>query len=217
MAGRSSNAFVLPFGSLRPPRLPRSESHGFLHLQQTSALPRRTRWKRKGSSGSRSSTSTMHHGNGTEDMFRPTSLAQAGTDGEFSFSISLFTPYIAARRIPAPNSDQCAHGKQGSGRRAAVKKAVETQWLAGLGELQAADDFHLGRIRRTQGRSAGGHGAGRKPTTRGMTRELKQLAARHSQGRMVSMLEGGTTTYPHWAAARSPMSGRCRSRKQNQV
>jgi len=73
---------------------------------------------------------------------------------------------------------------------AAAKKAVETHWLPALENfkpqmifISAGFDAHkedlLGGMALVEADYAW------------MTRELKQVAARHSEGRIVSMLEGG--------------------------
>jgi acetoin utilization deacetylase AcuC-like enzyme len=127
----------------------------------------------------------VHHGNGTEDMFS----APAWHDKVLmaSFFQHPFYPY-SGTASPAPNmiNVPMAEGSGGS----AVKKAVESQWLPRLEAFRPQMVF-----------ISAGFDAHREDLLGGMalieddyvwmTRELLALAARHSQGRVVSMLEGG--------------------------
>jgi acetoin utilization deacetylase AcuC-like enzyme len=104
-----------------------------------------------------------------------------------SFFQHPFYPYSGTNN-PAPNmiNIPLAAGSGGG----AAKQAVETHWLPALENfkpqmifISAGFDAHkedlLGGMALVEADYAW------------MTRELKRVAARHSQGRMVSMLEGG--------------------------
>jgi acetoin utilization deacetylase AcuC-like enzyme len=104
-----------------------------------------------------------------------------------SFFQHPFYPYSGTAN-PAPNmiNIPLAAGSGGT----AAKKAVETHWLPALERfkpqmifISAGFDAHkedlLGGMALVEADYAW------------MTDELKQVAARHSQGRIVSMLEGG--------------------------
>jgi acetoin utilization deacetylase AcuC-like enzyme len=127
----------------------------------------------------------VHHGNGTEDMFS----AQQWQDRVMmaGFFQHPFYPYSGANN-PAPNmiNGPLAAGSNG----AVARKAVERQWLPAL------DDFEPQMIL-----ISAGFDAHREDLLGGLalveddyvwiTRELMKVAARHSQKRVVSMLEGG--------------------------
>ena len=170
--------------SLRPPRHP-GALDGFLHLQQY----RRGRGvclEKKGLERVAVIDFDVHHGNGTEDMFSPPQWQKRVLMA--SFFQHPFYPYSGTAN-PAPNMINVPLAAGSGG--AAAKKAVETQWLPALEKFQAADDFHFRRVRCAPRRPARAAWRSIEADYAWMTRELKQVAARHSQGRIVSMLEGG--------------------------
>jgi len=127
----------------------------------------------------------VHHGNGTEDMFSaPQWRDRVLMAGFFQHP---FYPYSGTGN-PAPNmiNVPLAEGSDG----AAAKKAVEAQWLPALESFKPQMLF-----------ISAGFDAHREDLLGGMalieadyawiTGELMALAARHSQKRIVSMLEGG--------------------------
>src|SRR5580700_2900920 len=127
----------------------------------------------------------VHHGNGTEDMFSPPQWQDRVLMA--SFFQHPFYPYSGTAN-PAPNmiNVPLAEGSDG----AAAKKAVETAWLPALEKfkpemilISAGFDAHredlLGGMALVEGDYAW------------ITGELMAVAARHSQRRIVSMLEGG--------------------------
>jgi acetoin utilization deacetylase AcuC-like enzyme len=127
----------------------------------------------------------VHHGNGTEDMFSPPHWHKRVLMA--SFFQHPFYPYSGTAH-PAPNmiNVPLAAGSDG----AAAKQAVETQWLPALENfkpqmifISAGFDAHredlLGGMKLVEADYAW------------MTHELKQIASRHSNDRIVSMLEGG--------------------------
>ncbi|MDP9007472.1 MAG: histone deacetylase family protein [Pseudomonadota bacterium] len=127
----------------------------------------------------------VHHGNGTEDMFSPMHWHKRVLMA--SFFQHPFYPYSGASN-PAPNmvNVPLAAGSDG----AAAKEALEKHWLPALESfkpqmifISAGFDAHkedlLGGMALVEADYAW------------MTHELLQVAARHSQGRVVSMLEGG--------------------------
>ena len=127
----------------------------------------------------------VHHGNGTEDMF---SLPQWRDRVLMaSFFQHPFYPYSGTAN-PAPNmiNIPLAEGSDGD----AARKAVEAHWLPALESfkpqmifISAGFDAHredlLGGLKLVESDYAW------------ITREMMTLAARHSQHRIVSMLEGG--------------------------
>jgi acetoin utilization deacetylase AcuC-like enzyme len=127
----------------------------------------------------------VHHGNGTEDMFSQPQWRDRVL--MTSFFQHPFYPYSGTAN-PAPNmiNVPLAAGSDG----AAAKKAVETEWLPALERFKPEMIF-----------ISAGFDAHREDLLGGMalvetdyewiTRELMALAARHSQKRIVSMLEGG--------------------------
>ena len=127
----------------------------------------------------------VHHGNGTEDMFSQPQWRDRVLMA--SFFQHPFYPYSGTDN-PAPNmiNVPLAAGSDG----AAAKKAVEAQWLPALETFKPEMIF-----------ISAGFDAHREDLLGGMalveadyawiTRELMALAARHSQQRIVSMLEGG--------------------------
>src|SRR5450755_4376192 len=127
----------------------------------------------------------VHHGNGTEDMFSPTHWHKRVLMA--SFFQHPFYPY-SGTSSPTPNMINVPLAAGSGG--AVTKKAVETQWLPALESfkpqmifISAGFDAHkedlLGGMALVEADYAW------------MTSQLKQVAARHSQGRIVSMLEGG--------------------------
>ena len=118
----------------------------------------------------------VHHGNGTEDMFSPPQWHKRVLMA--SFFQHPFYPYSGTAN-PAPNmiNVPLAAGSDG----AAAKKAVETQWLPALESFKPQMIF-----------ISAGFDAHREDLLGGMalieadyawiTRELKELAARHSRG-----------------------------------
>jgi acetoin utilization deacetylase AcuC-like enzyme len=127
----------------------------------------------------------VHHGNGTEDMFSPPHWHKRVLMA--SFFQHPFYPYSGTTH-PAPNmiNVPLAAGSDG----AAAKQAVETQWLPALENfkpqmifISAGFDAHredlLGGMKLVEADYAW------------MTHELKAIASRHSNDRIVSMLEGG--------------------------
>ncbi len=127
----------------------------------------------------------VHHGNGTEDMFSAPAWQERVLMA--SFFQHPFYPYSGTAN-PAPNmiNVPLAAGTGGEG----ARKAVEQKWLPALEEfrpemilISAGFDAHredlLGGMALVEADYAW------------MTRELMALASRHSQKRIVSMLEGG--------------------------
>jgi acetoin utilization deacetylase AcuC-like enzyme len=127
----------------------------------------------------------VHHGNGTEDMFSPPHWHNRVL--MTSFFQHPFYPYSGTAN-PAPNMINVPLAEGSGG--AAAKKAVETQWLPALDEFKPQMIF-----------ISAGFDAHREDLLGGMalveedyewiTEQLKGVAARHAQGRIVSMLEGG--------------------------
>jgi acetoin utilization deacetylase AcuC-like enzyme len=127
----------------------------------------------------------VHHGNGTEDMFSQPQWRDRVL--MTSFFQHPFYPYSGTAN-PAPNmvNVPLAAGSDG----AAAKQAVESEWLPALERFKPEMIF-----------ISAGFDAHREDLLGGMalveadyewiTRELMTLAARHSQKRIVSMLEGG--------------------------
>src|SRR6202521_1805605 len=127
----------------------------------------------------------VHHGNGTEDMFSAPQWRDRVLMA--SFFQHPFYPYSGTDN-PAPNmiNVPLAAGSDG----AAARQAIEAQWLPALADFQPEMIF-----------ISAGFDAHREDLLGGMalveadyawiTREMMALAARHSQQRIVSMLEGG--------------------------
>ncbi len=127
----------------------------------------------------------VHHGNGTEDMFSPPHWHKRVVMA--SFFQHPFYPYSGTSN-PAPNMINVPLAAGSGG--AAAKQALEKHWLPALEAfkpqmifISAGFDAHkedlLGGMALVEADYAW------------MTQELLKVAARHSQGRMVSMLEGG--------------------------
>src|ERR1700720_4703388 len=127
----------------------------------------------------------VHHGNGTEDLFSPPQCrARVLMTNFFQHP---FYPYSGTVN-PAPNMINVPLAAGSGG--AAAKQAIEAQWLPALENFKPEMIF-----------ISAGFDAHREDLLGGMalveddyawiTRELMALAARHSQRRIVSMLEGG--------------------------
>src|SRR6202041_265564 len=127
----------------------------------------------------------VHHGNGTEDMFSPPQWRDRLLMA--SFFQHPFYPYSGTAN-PAPNmiNIPLAEGSEGT----AARKAVEKEWLPGLEGFKPQMIFISPGFDAHKENLLGGM-ALVEADYEWMTRELKQVAARHSQGRIVSMLEGG--------------------------
>ena len=127
----------------------------------------------------------VHHGNGTEDMFSPTHWHKRVLMA--SFFQHPFYPYSGTSNS-APNMINVPLAAGSGG--AAVKEAVQRQWLPALEDFRPEMIF-----------ISAGFDAHKEDLLGGMalveadyiwlTRELKDVAARHSEGRIISMLEGG--------------------------
>jgi acetoin utilization deacetylase AcuC-like enzyme len=127
----------------------------------------------------------VHHGNGTEDMFSAPQWRERVLMA--SFFQHPFYPYSGTVN-PAPNMFNVPLPAGSGG--AAARKALEQTWLPALEAfrpqiilLSAGFDAHqedlLGGLALVEDDYVW------------LTRELMALAARHSQKRIVSMLEGG--------------------------
>jgi acetoin utilization deacetylase AcuC-like enzyme len=127
----------------------------------------------------------VHHGNGTEDMFSAPQWRDRVLMA--SFFQHPFYPYSGTAN-PAPNMINVPLAEGSGG--AAAKQAIEAQWLPAL------ENFKPEMIL-----ISAGFDAHREDLLGGMalveadyawiTHEMMALAARHSQQRIVSMLEGG--------------------------
>ena len=182
MAGRASNAFcaVRPCGHHATPL----RSMGFCIFNNVGVAAAYA-LEKKGLERVAIIDFDVHHGNGTEDMFSPPQWHKRVL--MTSFFQHPFYPYSGTAN-PAPNmiNVPLAAGSDG----AAAKQALETQWLPALESFKPQMIF-----------MSAGFDAHREDLLGGMalieadyawmTRELKVLAARHSEGRIVSMLEGG--------------------------
>jgi acetoin utilization deacetylase AcuC-like enzyme len=127
----------------------------------------------------------VHHGNGTEDMFSQPQWRERVLMA--SFFQHPFYPYSGTAN-PAPNMINVPLAEGSGG--AAARQAMETQWLPALEKfspqmilISAGFDAHREDL-------LGGM-ALVEADYEWMTRELMAVAARHSQNRIVSMLEGG--------------------------
>ena len=127
----------------------------------------------------------VHHGNGTEDIFSAPAWQERVLMA--SFFQHPFYPYSGSNSF-APNMINVPMPAGSGGE--AVRQAVEQRWLPALEAfkpqmilISAGFDAHrddlLGGMALIEADYAW------------MTRELMGLAARHSQRRIVSMLEGG--------------------------
>jgi acetoin utilization deacetylase AcuC-like enzyme len=127
----------------------------------------------------------VHHGNGTEDMFSAPQWQERVLMA--SFFQHPFYPYSGTVN-PAPNMINVPLAAGSGGEEA--RNAVEQKWLPALEEFKPQMIF-----------VSAGFDAHREDLLGGMalveadyawiTRELMSLALRHSQKRIVSMLEGG--------------------------
>jgi acetoin utilization deacetylase AcuC-like enzyme len=127
----------------------------------------------------------VHHGNGTEDAFSPSAWCERVVMA--SFFQHPFYPGSGTEN-PAPNmfNVPLAAGSDG----AAARRALTETWLPALEDFKPQMLF-----------ISAGFDAHREDLLGGlalveddyvwMTRELMKVAARHSEGRIVSMLEGG--------------------------
>ena len=127
----------------------------------------------------------VHHGNGTEDVFSQPQWRERVLMA--SFFQHPFYPY-SGTVSPAPNMINVPLAEGSGG--AAARQAIETRWLPALENfspqmilISAGFDAHREDL-------LGGM-ALVEADYEWMTRELMGLAARHSQNRIVSMLEGG--------------------------
>jgi acetoin utilization deacetylase AcuC-like enzyme len=182
MAGRAGNAFcaVRPCGHHATPL----RSMGFCIFNNVGVAAAYA-LEKKGLERVAIIDFDVHHGNGTEDIFSPPQWHKRVLMA--SFFQHPFYPYSGTAN-PAPNmiNVPLAAGSDG----AAAKQALETQWLPALESFKPQMIF-----------ISAGFDAHREDLLGGMalieadyawmTRELKELAARHSEGRIVSMLEGG--------------------------
>jgi acetoin utilization deacetylase AcuC-like enzyme len=139
----------------------------------------------------------VHHGNGTEDMFSAPQWQDRVMMA--SFFQHPFYPYSGTAN-PAPNmiNVPLAEGSDG----AAAKRAIETQWLPALEKFKPQMIFVSAGFDAHREDLLGGM-ALVEADYEWMTRELMALAARHSERRIVSMLEGG---YNLSALARSAVA-----------
>ena len=182
MAGRSGNAFcaVRPCGH----HATQMHSMGFCIFNNI-GIAAAYALEKKGLERVAVVDFDVHHGNGTEEMFSPPHWHRRVL--MTSFFQHPFYPYSGTGN-PAPNMINVPLTAGSGG--AAAKKAIETEWLPALAEFEPQMIF-----------ISAGFDAHREDLLGGMalveadyewiTRELKAVAARHSQGRIVSMLEGG--------------------------
>src|SRR5882672_2731462 len=182
MAGRSENAFcaVRPCGH----HATQVRSMGFCIFNNI-AVAAAYAVEKKGLDRVAIIDFDVHHGNGTEDMFSQPQWRDRVLMA--SFFQHPFYPYSGTAN-PAPNmvNVPLAAGSDG----AAAQKAVDSQWLPALERFRPEMIF-----------ISAGFDAHREDLLGGMalveadyewiTREMMTLAARHSQKRIVSMLEGG--------------------------
>ena len=127
----------------------------------------------------------VHHGNGTEDMFSPAHWHKRVLMA--SFFQHPFYPYSGTSN-PAPNmvNVPLAAGSGGT----AAKEAFDKHWLPALESFKPQMIFISAGFDAHKEDLLGGMALVEADYT-WMTRGLMQVAARHSQGRVVSMLEGG--------------------------
>jgi acetoin utilization deacetylase AcuC-like enzyme len=182
MAGRSANAFcaVRPCGHHATP----IRSMGFCIFNNIGVAAAYA-LEKKGLERVAIIDFDVHHGNGTEDMFTPPRWRERVLMA--SFFQHPFYPYSGTSNA-APNmiNVPLAAGSDG----AAAKQAIQSQWLPALEQFKPQMIF-----------ISAGFDAHREDLLGGMalveddyawmTRELMALAARHSDARIVSMLEGG--------------------------
>jgi acetoin utilization deacetylase AcuC-like enzyme len=182
MAGRAGNAFcaVRPCGH----HATQTRSMGFCIFNNI-AVAAAYALEKKGLERVAIVDFDVHHGNGTEDMFSAPEWQRRVL--MTSFFQHPFYPY-SGTASPAPNMINVPLA-EGSGGEAA-RRAVETEWLPALESFQPQMIF-----------ISAGFDAHREDLLGGMalieadyawiTHQLNEVAARHSKGRIVSMLEGG--------------------------
>jgi acetoin utilization deacetylase AcuC-like enzyme len=182
LAGRSSNAFcaVRPCGH----HATRVSSMGFCIFNNI-AVAAAHALQTKGLERIAIIDFDVHHGNGTEDMFGAPQWRERVL--MTSFFQHPFYPYSGTEN-PAPNMINVPLAAGSGG--AAVKTAVEEEWMPALEQFMPQMIF-----------ISAGFDAHREDLLGGMslveadyvwiTQQLMELAARHSQHRIVSMLEGG--------------------------
>jgi acetoin utilization deacetylase AcuC-like enzyme len=127
----------------------------------------------------------VHHGNGTEDMFSPTHWHKRVLMA--SFFQHPFYPYSGTSN-PSPNMVNVPLAAGSGG--AAAKEAFDKHWLPALESFKPQMIFISAGFDAHKEDLLGGMALVEADYT-WMTRGLMQVAARHSQGRVVSMLEGG--------------------------
>ncbi len=127
----------------------------------------------------------VHHGNGTEDMFSPPHWQQRVLMA--SFFQHPFYPYSGASH-PAPNMINVPLAAGSGG--VAVKKAVQEEWLPALEAFKPQLIFISAGFDAHKEDLLGGMSLVEADYV-WMTRELMAVAQQHSDGRIVSMLEGG--------------------------
>jgi acetoin utilization deacetylase AcuC-like enzyme len=182
MAGRSVNAFcaVRPCGH----HATQARSMGFCIFNNVGVAAAYALQK-KGLERVAVIDFDVHHGNGTEDMFSPPQWRKKVL--MTSFFQHPFYPY-SGTVSPAPNMINVPLAAGSGG--AEAKKAVEAQWLPALEEFKPQMLF-----------ISAGFDAHKEDLLGGMsllesdyvwlTRQLMDVAERHAQKRIVSMLEGG--------------------------
>ncbi len=127
----------------------------------------------------------VHHGNGTEDMFsRPQWQPKVLMASFFQHP---FYPYSGTAH-PAPNMVNVPLAAGSGG--AAAKQAVEEQWLPALETFKPQFIFISAGFDAHKEDLLGGMALVEADYV-WMTRELMEVAERHAEGRIVSMLEGG--------------------------
>jgi acetoin utilization deacetylase AcuC-like enzyme len=182
MAGRSANAFcaVRPCGH----HATRSTSMGFCIFNNVAAAAAYA-LEVKALERVAIIDFDVHHGNGTEDVFSAPEWRDRVLMA--SFFQHPFYPY-SGTEDPAPNMVNVPLAARSDG--AAVKAAVEEEWLPALDRFEPQMIF-----------ISAGFDAHRDDLLGGMslveadyvwlTRTLMDLAHRHADNRLVSMLEGG--------------------------
>jgi len=127
----------------------------------------------------------VHHGNGTEDMFSPPHWHKRVLMA--SFFQHPFYPYSGTSN-PSPNMINIPLAAGSGG--AVAKKAVETHWLPALESFKPQIIFISAGFDAHKEDLLGGMALIEDDYV-WMTRKLMEVADRHSEGRVVSMLEGG--------------------------
>jgi acetoin utilization deacetylase AcuC-like enzyme len=182
MAERSSNAFcaVRPCGHHATPL----RSMGFCIFNNV-AVAAAYALEKKGLERVAIIDFDVHHGNGTEDIFSPAQWHPRVLMA--SFFQHPFYPYSGTAN-PAPNMINVPLAAGSGG--AAARDALERQWLPALESFKPQMIFISAGFDAHREDLLGGM-ALIEADYAGITRELKELASRHSEGRIVSMLEGG--------------------------